>query len=169
MLGEHGLLRVADGEGAYAYAAEATASPEVRLEATELHQRLLAAAGLQPAVLPFDAVARAPESAEAAERLFEECGRLVDLTLLGRLAIAVDARDVDKVAAACAPLVETLSLDVDLVPTELDQLLLPNRVLLAHVDSPDVAVAEALGIPVAPYGGTPAPPPWETEPVDVAA
>jgi hypothetical protein len=163
MLAEHGNLRVTDGAGAYAYAAEAAGYPELRAEAADLHRGLVEAAGLQPSELPFDAVARTPESAEAAAQLAAECRRLVELELVGALALAAPATGLEAAAALYGPLFEDVGLDVDLVPAELEALLQPGRTLIAPVDSPDVAAAEALGIAVAPFGAAPAPPPWLVE------
>jgi glycosyltransferase involved in cell wall biosynthesis len=151
-LERHGNLRASTGEAAYAYAAGALASTAVRDEATELHHRLVAAAGLKRPAVPFHLAARAPGDPVSAARVVDEAARLAADGLLASLVFAADDADVDEVAAILGPALDERKLEADLVTAPLADLLTPGRVVLAPGGSDDVRAAEAAGIPVIPYG-----------------
>ncbi|HVW89932.1 MAG TPA: glycosyltransferase [Gaiellaceae bacterium] len=159
-LERHGHLRAADGHGAYTYALEALRCADAHELATPLLARLLAAAGLREPALPLALVARAPETGVEAGRLVAAAGSLAADGLVASVGIVAEPGSLDAAVAILEPLVADSPLDVQLAEGDLAEALLPGRALVAPAGSPEIALAESLGVPAIPYDVPLPPKPW---------
>ena len=145
-----GVNRIGDGWGAYMAMGRRLMHLPDGSEAFEEYRQFISAAGLIPPMLPVEAVAFAPASAEDAAAL---AGAAAELgARLGRLIVCVEPDRVEEAMRLLGPHFEDAALDVGLFPTP-DGLaeLRPGRLVLAPWGSELIAQSEERAVPVFPY------------------
>jgi glycosyltransferase involved in cell wall biosynthesis len=153
-LARHGHRTLADSAyPAHAAIAQALIRHPGSAELRRMHREAVAAAGLCPPDEPCLAVLAPELEADTPDRAVALADRLRRAGLIDRCAVGVAEDDLDEAATRFGAALEGREeLDVTLLPSGLEQLLAPGRLLIGRFGGDAARLAELHGVPAVTFG-----------------